>query len=79
MMVAGDYSDVQSALKTDLGAARLLANAAEQAGMSKIFPTALLDLMQDAVARGYGELDSAAMVEALWRTRAPVLPDSSMS
>ncbi|MBZ9676317.1 NAD(P)-binding domain-containing protein [Mesorhizobium sp. ES1-1] len=64
MILAGDYSDVQSALKTDLAGARLLADATVHAGMQRLFPDALIDLMQDAVAQGHGDLDSAAMVEA---------------
>jgi 3-hydroxyisobutyrate dehydrogenase-like beta-hydroxyacid dehydrogenase len=64
MILAEDYSDVQSALKTDLAGARLLANATAHAGMQNLFPDALIELMQDAIAQGHGDLDSAAMVQA---------------
>jgi 3-hydroxyisobutyrate dehydrogenase-like beta-hydroxyacid dehydrogenase len=62
MMLMEDYSDVQSALKTDLTAANLLANAVEQSGMSPVFSQSLIKLMQASVGQGLGELDSAAMV-----------------
>jgi hypothetical protein len=51
-------------LKTDLAGARLLANATANAGMQNLFSDALIELMQDAVAQGHGDLDSAAMVQA---------------
>lgn len=72
MILAGDYTDVQSALKTDLAGARLLGNATAHAGMQNLFPDALIELMQDAVAQGHGDLDSAAMVEAFGKSRTAV-------
>jgi 3-hydroxyisobutyrate dehydrogenase-like beta-hydroxyacid dehydrogenase len=71
MILAGDYSDVQSALKTDLAGARLLADATAHAGMQNLFPEALIELMRDAVAQGHGDLDSAAMVEAFGKADRP--------
>jgi 3-hydroxyisobutyrate dehydrogenase-like beta-hydroxyacid dehydrogenase len=69
MVLASTYVDVQSALDTDLSAARLLASATAQAGLHHLFPNALVALMQDAVAQGLGRSDSAAMVEAFTRRR----------
>jgi len=69
MILAGRYADVQSALDTDLAAARLLAGATAEAGMHHLFPDALVALMQDAIAQGHGHSDSAAMVEAFTKRR----------
>ncbi|KRB22036.1 hypothetical protein ASD99_07460 [Mesorhizobium sp. Root695] len=74
MIVAGDYTDVQSALKTDLAGARLLANATANAGMQNLFSDALIELMQDAVAQGHGDLDSAAMVQAFSKVMSTPQP-----
>jgi 3-hydroxyisobutyrate dehydrogenase-like beta-hydroxyacid dehydrogenase len=63
MIRAQDYTDVKSSLQTDLAAARLLADTASQIGMPSLFSKGLIDLMQDAVERGQGTLDSAAMLE----------------
>jgi len=63
MVSANDYSNVQSALKTDLAAATLLSDAVDQSGMKMTFPKALISLMQESVAQGLGDSDSAAMVK----------------
>ena len=63
LMLAEEYSDVQSALKTDLAAARLMANAVKQSNMSTSFVQSLIDLMNESVSQGLGDLDSAAMVQ----------------
>ena len=63
MILKREYSDVQSALKTDLAGAVLLQETAERAGLNRMFAKSLVALMKDAVDRGHGLQDTAAMVE----------------
>ncbi len=70
MALKGEYDDVQSALKTDLAAAVLLGAVADQARMSDLFPASLIGMMRDAVERGNGERDSAALIECFLKPRA---------
>jgi 3-hydroxyisobutyrate dehydrogenase-like beta-hydroxyacid dehydrogenase len=70
MMTQRDYSQAQSTLKVDLAGARLLAQVAEQTGLAPRFPGFLVDILQDGVAGGLGEADTAALTELFLRAKA---------
>jgi 3-hydroxyisobutyrate dehydrogenase-like beta-hydroxyacid dehydrogenase len=63
MILAKDYGDVQSSLKTDTAGAVLLRDTAVKAGLNKLFGQSVVDILQDGVDRGFGAMDTAALVE----------------
>jgi len=62
MVLAKDYSNVQSSLTTDTAGAVLLRDTAVAAGLNKLFGQSIVDILQDGVSRGYGAMDTAALV-----------------
>jgi 3-hydroxyisobutyrate dehydrogenase-like beta-hydroxyacid dehydrogenase len=62
MVLAKDYGNVQSSLITDTAGAVLLRDTAVAAGLNKMFGQSIVDILQDGVSRGYGTMDTAALV-----------------
>jgi 3-hydroxyisobutyrate dehydrogenase-like beta-hydroxyacid dehydrogenase len=62
MVLAKDYGNVQSSLTTDTAGAILLRDTAVAAGLNKLFGQSIVDILQDGVSRGYGAMDTAALV-----------------
>lgn len=60
---ARDYSNVQSALQTDLAGARMWLACSSELGVEPAFAKALHDVMKMAVDQGKGALDTAALFE----------------
>jgi len=64
MILNRDYtSEVHVALDTDLGGAKLMAKATKAAGLQGQFSNTLVEIFQNAVDRGYGLKDTAALFE----------------
>ena len=63
MVMAKDYGNVQSSLTTDTAGAVLLRDTAVNAGLNKLFGQSIVDILQDGVTRGFGAMDTAALVE----------------
>jgi 3-hydroxyisobutyrate dehydrogenase-like beta-hydroxyacid dehydrogenase len=62
MVLAKDFSNVQSSLTTDMAGAILLRDTAAAAGLNKLFGQSIVDILRDGVSRGYGAMDTAALV-----------------
>ncbi|WP_051660818.1 NAD(P)-binding domain-containing protein [Bosea sp. 117] len=67
---ARDYTNVQSALQTDLAGARMWLTCASELGVDPRFAQALLDLMKVPVDQGKGALDTAYLVEVFKGAKA---------
>jgi 3-hydroxyisobutyrate dehydrogenase-like beta-hydroxyacid dehydrogenase len=62
-VLGNDHTKVQSALRTDLAGAKLMAKSASRLGLHRRFCDMIIKILQDGVERGDGELDTSALVE----------------
>jgi 3-hydroxyisobutyrate dehydrogenase-like beta-hydroxyacid dehydrogenase len=63
----GDHTNVQSALKTDLAGAELMAACAESLGLHPRFCDAITAILRDGVNRGDAALDTSALIDTFLR------------
>ena len=62
-ILAGKHTNVQSALKTDLAGAELMAECAAALGLHPQFCDAIVSILRAGVERGDGALDTSALIE----------------